>query len=87
MKTIRDYTSNDTHIIWFEDHLLADNNKTSLDELTTEEIKAAIESEKDAIGQESIWTGFDDYDAEGNIRDIESYIVVLTKILEDKEKE
>ena len=87
MKTIRDYTRNDTHIIWFEDRLLADNNKTSLEELTAEEIKAAIESEKDAIGQESIWTGFDDYDAVGNIKNMESYIEVLTAILEDKEKE
>ena len=83
MKTIRDYTQNDTHIIWFEDYLLKENGKSSLEELTAKEIQAAIDSEKDAIEQESIWTGFSDYDAEGNIRDMEDYIEVLEEILAD----
>lgn len=84
MKTIRDYTHNDTCIIWMEDYL-KEHNKSSIEELTIVELTMMIESEKDAIEQESIYIGFDDYDAEGNIADMERYIEVLEEMIADKE--
>ena len=85
MKTIRDYTHNDFCIVWMENYL-EERGKKSIDELTVEELKVMIESEKDAIEQESIWLGDDDYYAEGNIHSMERYIEVLNEIIADKEE-
>jgi hypothetical protein len=95
MKTIRDYTDNETHIAWFEELFLNDLEKT-LDEITVEELKTEIRrtvtaTDKTPIDEEYIYSNPDIYDmpsyiyGKHNYADIEEYIDVLQVIITDKE--
>ena len=71
--------------IWL-DILLDTTGKTDVSELTAEEIREEIEDTKGTIANEAITLGLPGSFAEENIRILNSYLKVLTEMLNNKEE-
>lgn len=69
--------------IWL-DNLLEDAGKTTLSELTAEEIRAEIEEVEGTISNERLWAHVDSIHEE-NIAVLLEYLKLLNEILSDKE--
>ena len=67
------------------DQLLEFTGKSSLDELTAEEISVEIDDIKGTISNESIVLGISEF-AEKNIEQYEAYLEVLEEMLKNKEE-
>ena len=75
--------SEETIEIWLE-ALLETTKKSSVDDLTAEEIQHEVDEVKGTIENESIWASDDEDDMHsGNIRTLEAYLVVLNEMLEN----
>lgn len=67
------------------DQLLESTGKSSLDELTAEEIRVEIDDIEGTISNESIVLGISEF-AEKNIEQYEAYLKVLEEMLKNKEE-
>lgn len=74
---------NETINIWLKD-LLETTNKTTLEELTTEEIRAEIEEVEGTISNERLWAHVNSIHEE-NIAILMEYLKVLNEMLTNKE--
>ena len=75
--------NNETIQIWL-DALLESTGKATLEELTTEEIRAEIEDVEGTISNERLWAHADSIHEE-NIVVLLEYLEVLNEMLVDKE--
>ena len=74
---------NETIQIWLDD-LLESTGKTTIEELTTDEIRAEIESVEGTISNERLWAHVNSIH-EVNIIGLLEYLDVLNEMLADKE--
>ena len=79
-----DAETEETITIWL-DNLLEATDKSNIEELTAEEIRAEIEEIKGTIENESIVIGISEF-AEKNIAQYEAYLEVLEEMLKNKEE-
>lgn len=87
MKTISQYTNNETIAIWIED-LLEENEKTRIKDLTARELEREIKEVKGTIKNERLWSLADDDDLHlENLTILEEYLKVLNQILTELREE
>ena len=79
--------SEETIEIWL-DALLETTKKSSVDDLTVEEIQYEIDEVNGSIENEGIWASDDEDDMHSeNIKTMEAYLVVLNQMLERAKEE
>ena len=87
MKTISQYTNNETIAVWIED-LLEENEKTRIKDLTARELEREIKEVKGTIKNERLWSLADDGDLHlENLTILEEYLKVLNQILTELREE
>ena len=87
MKTISQYTNNETIAIWIEG-LLEENDKTRIKDLTARELEREIKEVKGTIKNERLWSLADDDGLHlENLTILEEYLKVLNQILTELREE